>query len=140
MQLIDHQVSQNALDDWIHLKRALFVCFCSSGESTDRNADLKFSGLYSYHVPTNTWKLLREDSTELRSRIGHSMLFHPVRSHSIIHSRIYYGKLLTGKTFKVKMAIPTPINIATFFSLFGPKAHLHAKSCDDWAVNNSRRA
>uniref|UniRef100_T1J0F1 Muskelin N-terminal domain-containing protein n=1 Tax=Strigamia maritima TaxID=126957 RepID=T1J0F1_STRMM len=42
-----------------------------------------FSGLYSYHVPTNTWKKLRDDCTttnvgpqEIRSRIGHSMLFH----------------------------------------------------------------
>jgi len=53
-----------------------------------------FSGLYSYDVPTNTWTLLREDAGmagsmatsaplsgagELKSRIGHSMLFHPVQ-------------------------------------------------------------
>jgi hypothetical protein len=29
-----------------------------------------FSGLYAYHIPTNTWKLVMDDSTELRSRIG----------------------------------------------------------------------
>jgi hypothetical protein len=45
-----------------------------------------FSGLYSYHVPTNTWKKLCDDvdgpSTPgvagLISRVGHTMLFHPV--------------------------------------------------------------
>ncbi|XP_049964033.1 muskelin isoform X1 [Schistocerca serialis cubense] len=44
-----------------------------------------FSGLFSYHVPTNTWKKLCDDScwpegapcTAIRSRVGHSMLFHP---------------------------------------------------------------
>uniref|UniRef100_H2ZEN1 Muskelin N-terminal domain-containing protein n=1 Tax=Ciona savignyi TaxID=51511 RepID=H2ZEN1_CIOSA len=39
----------------------------------------EFSGLYSYNVVTNVWKLLREDSgnagpQDIRSRIGHSML------------------------------------------------------------------
>jgi len=52
-----------------------------------------YSGLYEYHVPTNTWKKLREDSglqlgpsstqpdpgnqRTLKSRSSHSMLFHP---------------------------------------------------------------
>ena len=45
----------------------------------------QFSGLYSYHVPTNRWEKLREErpllncspsSVSLRSRTGHSMLFH----------------------------------------------------------------
>lgn len=46
------------------------------------------SGLYAYHVPTNTWRKLRDDFNAVRdakssrsangikSRIGHSMLFH----------------------------------------------------------------
>lgn len=44
-----------------------------------------FSGLYSYHVSTNTWHNLCSDSQTpnggspvLRSRVGHSMLFHPI--------------------------------------------------------------
>ena len=49
-----------------------------------------YSGLYEYHVPTNTWKKKRDDiayataanegnsSKTLRSRSSHSMLFHPV--------------------------------------------------------------
>jgi hypothetical protein len=44
----------------------------------ERGSEPIFSGLYAYHIPTNTWKLVMDDSTELRSRIGHSMLFHPV--------------------------------------------------------------
>ena len=38
------------------------------------------SGLYSYHIPTSTWKKLRNNRSEPQPRIGHSMLFHPVRS------------------------------------------------------------
>lgn len=51
-------------------------------------SDPVFSGLYSYHVSTNTWRNLCADSptqsqdtnnpSALRSRVGHSMLFHPV--------------------------------------------------------------
>lgn len=45
-----------------------------------------FSGLYSYHVPTGTWTKLASDIARpsppnepvIRSRVGHSMLFHPV--------------------------------------------------------------
>ncbi|XP_069162994.1 muskelin-like [Procambarus clarkii] len=42
-----------------------------------------FSGLYAYHVATNTWTKLRDDCSgnssgpqDIKSRIGHSMLFH----------------------------------------------------------------
>ena len=51
-------------------------------------SEQQFSGLYAYHIPTSTWRLLRDDpgvnpsapaaAAEMRSRIGHSMLFHPV--------------------------------------------------------------
>ncbi|KAK3912329.1 Muskelin [Frankliniella fusca] len=61
----------------------------SVGAPEDRNPgnvassqDPVFSGLYCYHVPTNTWKLLWDDSApggpRIKSRVGHSMLFHPV--------------------------------------------------------------
>jgi hypothetical protein len=37
-----------------------------------------YSGLYAYHVPTKTWKLVRADGVNgLKSRIGHSMLWNP---------------------------------------------------------------
>ena len=45
-------------------------------------ADKKFSGLYVYHIPDNTWGLLCDDGDspsdglpQIRSRTGHSMLF-----------------------------------------------------------------
>ncbi|KAG0046379.1 Muskelin 1, intracellular mediator containing kelch motif [Gryganskiella cystojenkinii] len=49
----------------------------------DKNVQ-HYSGLYSYHIPTGIWRLLRADgnpppkqdgNTVLRSRIGHSMLY-----------------------------------------------------------------
>lgn len=49
--------------------------------------EMKFSGLYSYHVATNTWTHLYDDVAvgilkpgirTLKCRTGHSMLFHPV--------------------------------------------------------------
>jgi hypothetical protein len=53
--------------------------FVVSGEKT-------YSGLYEYHIPTNTWKKRRGDvgsgslpDRELRSRSSHSMLFHQVQ-------------------------------------------------------------
>ncbi|KAK6643717.1 hypothetical protein RUM43_005227 [Polyplax serrata] len=48
--------------------------------------EMKFSGLYSYHVATNTWTqlyddiatgILRSGVRTLKCRSGHSMLFHP---------------------------------------------------------------
>lgn len=48
------------------------------------NSELLYSGLYVYHIPTNTWSLLRSDVASpkptrpaIRSRVGHSMLLHP---------------------------------------------------------------
>lgn len=57
----------------------------SSGASAAFLPEAQFSGLYAYHIPTSTWRLLRDDPSvspgptpaEMRSRIGHSMLFHP---------------------------------------------------------------
>lgn len=56
----------------------------SANSPSSANSELCYSGLYSYHVPTNTWTLLRCDVATpkptrpvIRSRVGHSMLFHP---------------------------------------------------------------
>ena len=62
---------------WIVSIQLLF-CLISSGSGDDRNGEPSFSSLYSYHIPTNTWKQLRSDQQSLRSRVGHTMLFHPV--------------------------------------------------------------
>ncbi|PFX17036.1 Muskelin [Stylophora pistillata] len=50
------------------------VLTSSSGD--ERAQETLFSGLYSYNCQTNTWNKLKDDCPELRSRIGHSMLFH----------------------------------------------------------------
>ena len=50
----------------------------SPGELGERGSEPEFSGLFAYHVPTNTWNRVMDDCQQLRSRIGHSMLFHPV--------------------------------------------------------------
>ena len=41
----------------------------------------EYSGLYAYHCPSNKWSLLRssiDSSGDLRARMAHSMVFHPV--------------------------------------------------------------
>lgn len=62
-------------------RRTLFVfggrVLLSPTEGGERGSEPIFSGLFAYHIPTNTWKLVMEDCEQLRSRIGHSMLFHP---------------------------------------------------------------
>ncbi|KAI0218378.1 Muskelin [Lamellibrachia satsuma] len=72
--IFDHQMVMDVE------KQQLFVfggrVLTSSTEGQRASTDQTFSGLYSYHVPTNTWKKLRDDCPEIRSRIGHSMLFH----------------------------------------------------------------
>ena len=47
-------------------------------------AENTYSGLYSYNMATDVWRLIRSDASQvdgavhLKSRIGHSMLFHPI--------------------------------------------------------------
>jgi len=72
--IFDHQMVMDVEKQTIYVFGGR-VLNCNTGES-DRGPEPAFSGLYSYHVPTNTWLKLREDGPELRSRIGHSMLFH----------------------------------------------------------------
>lgn len=56
-----------------------------------------FSGLYSYHVPTGTWNRLACDiarpcptnAPTIRSRAGHSMLFHPVCIYILLYNVCY---------------------------------------------------
>ncbi|KAG0343380.1 hypothetical protein BG005_002456, partial [Podila minutissima] len=74
--IYDHQM---CLDP---LSQTLYVF---GGRVVQLDNDIQhYSGLYSYHIPTNFWKLLRADghpppkqdgTTILRSRIGHSMLY-----------------------------------------------------------------
>lgn len=52
-------------------------------------SEMLYSGLYSYNILTNTWTQLRCDIMSvnhgyrsIRSRVGHSMLLHPVSNQS----------------------------------------------------------
>eukprot|EP01137_Pigoraptor_chileana_P006051 Opistho-2@49948 len=50
---------------------------------SSKASDNIYSGLYGFHCPTGVWTLIRSDSNQpanaiqLKSRIGHSMLFNP---------------------------------------------------------------
>eukprot|EP00095_Tigriopus_kingsejongensis_P008585 maker-scaffold446_size168061-snap-gene-0.25 protein:Tk08585 transcript:maker-scaffold446_size168061-snap-gene-0.25-mRNA-1 annotation:"muskelin isoform x1" len=68
-------------------KRTIYVFGGSIVQTTEEiplAGDKRCSGLYEYHIPTNTWKKRREESQasnesrnhQLRSRSSHSMLFH----------------------------------------------------------------
>lgn len=69
-----------------------------------------FSGLYSYHVPTGTWSRLACDIARqcppnvptIRSRAGHSMLFHSVSILEIINNYIIYVKYIIEFIFTLQ--------------------------------------
>ena len=51
----------------------------------------EYSGLYAYHCPSNKWSLLRssiDSSGDLRARMAHSMVFHPVCYFIQVHTHI----------------------------------------------------
>ncbi|BFZ08913.1 hypothetical protein BsWGS_11952 [Bradybaena similaris] len=76
--IFDHQMAI----DVEHQKIYVFggrVLMSSPSADTDRIQEPIFSGLYSFHIPSNTWCLLKDDCASFRSRIGHSMLLHPVK-------------------------------------------------------------
>ncbi|KAJ8879988.1 hypothetical protein PR048_020609 [Dryococelus australis] len=74
------------------------------------NSEPVFSGLFSYHVPTNTWTKLCDDISwqsspgfpTIRSRVGHSMLFHP--SMTILMLTLLLLQLLADKLPDVSAA------------------------------------
>ncbi|PVD25090.1 hypothetical protein C0Q70_15588 [Pomacea canaliculata] len=71
--IFDHQMAMDVEQQTIYV----FGGRVLSRSEGERSQEPLFSGLYSFHVPTNTWTQLRCDCPELKSRIGHSMLFHP---------------------------------------------------------------
>ncbi|KAL8596859.1 hypothetical protein ACOMHN_060667 [Nucella lapillus] len=81
--IFDHQMAMDIEQQTVYVFGGRVLCSSAEGEnnsnSSNRNQDPTFSGLYSFHVPTNTWTKLMDDCSLLRSRIGHSMLFHPAK-------------------------------------------------------------
>jgi len=57
----------------------------SSAERASESSPI-LSGLYSYHIPTNTWTKLRDNQLEPQPKLGQSMIFHPVCMHSLASS------------------------------------------------------
>lgn len=71
-----YSISEHASIEFRNCKYSMWIISNSVG--SDRSGEPSFSGLYAYHIPTNTWSCIMEDSPTLKSRIGHSMLFHSV--------------------------------------------------------------
>jgi len=74
--VFDHQMIYDAVTESIIVFGGRILA-----NTTMDDLEPHFSGLFSYHVPTNHWKIIRDDSCsrlsgEMKSRIGHSMLFH----------------------------------------------------------------
>ena len=83
--IFDHQMSLDPEKRNIYCfgGQTLFVQSSSEDRSVPSLAsEKKYSGLYVYHIPDNTWRLVWEDGEvredgqpRIRSRTGHSMLF-----------------------------------------------------------------
>ncbi|RXG52076.1 Muskelin [Armadillidium vulgare] len=78
--IFDHQIVMDEDNRVIYVFGGRVVT-PNEDASTARSREHKYSGLFSYHVSTNTWKQLMEDGpsfscSKIRARIGHSMLFH----------------------------------------------------------------
>ncbi|XP_014296993.1 muskelin [Microplitis demolitor] len=89
--IFDHQMCMDVVDRIIYIFGGRILTM--SGGVDDHAVGMSlspaepvFSDLFSYHVSTNTWKLLACDIARpsplnvpmIKSRVGHSMLFHPV--------------------------------------------------------------
>ncbi|XP_077487639.1 muskelin 1 isoform X1 [Amblyomma americanum] len=77
--IFDHQMCMDVERNTIYVFGGKILT--SSLPVEERAMETAFSGLFTYHVPTNTWHKLRDDSSgngpqDVRARIGHSMLFH----------------------------------------------------------------
>ncbi|KAJ8686742.1 hypothetical protein QAD02_022536 [Eretmocerus hayati] len=84
--IFDHQMLMDIDKRTIYVFGGrILVPTTSPDESATSSNESVFSGLYSYHVPTGTWQKLacdisrpgNPDVPSIRSRVGHSMLFHP---------------------------------------------------------------
>ncbi|XP_017793080.1 PREDICTED: muskelin [Habropoda laboriosa] len=85
--IFDHQMSMDVEKRTIYIFGGrVIVSSMNSDETGTVSSSIEpiFSGLYSYHVPTGTWNRLACDiarpcpsnALTIRSRAGHSMLFH----------------------------------------------------------------
>ena len=93
--IFDHQmcIDQDTRTIYVFGGQSLFNSQLNSAVTDDlrvQSSEKIYSGLYEYHIPTNTWRKKRDDiafgnalandgdgAKTLKSRSSHSMLFHP---------------------------------------------------------------
>ncbi|KAI7884593.1 hypothetical protein K492DRAFT_142763 [Lichtheimia hyalospora FSU 10163] len=83
-----------------------------------------YGPLYSYHIPTNTWQMIRfmDDDQPLTSRVGHSMLFDPTcRSLYIFAGQRVKDYLTDLLRYQIDEDRLTDIG-SEYAKSFGPKA------------------
>ena len=81
--IFEHQMVFDMRDNTLYVFGGRVFLPTDSGETSD-SEQIIMSGLYAYHVPTNSWKCLRPDanannnmeSQDMKPRTGHSILFH----------------------------------------------------------------
>ena len=82
MLIFDHQMCIDPDKSKIYVfgGQSLFISMTDGPVSS---SEKMYSGLYEYHIPSDTWTKRRDDvgsgssNFELKSRSSHSMLFHP---------------------------------------------------------------
>lgn len=76
-----------------------------SSSSVERASESSpiLSGLYSYHIPTNTWTKLRDIQLEPQPKLGQSMIFHPVCMHFTAWNPRKHRLCTFSKLFFVKI-------------------------------------
>ncbi|XP_018909905.1 muskelin [Bemisia tabaci] len=81
--IFDHQMCMDVQKSVIYVFGGKILTLTNSGSDERLGNDMPsvnepvFSGLYSYHVPMNIWTCINTTGSQLRCRMGHSMLFHP---------------------------------------------------------------
>ena len=85
MLIFDHQmcIDPDRAKIYVFGGQSLFIN-TTDGPTVSTSSEKMYSGLYEYHIPTNSWQKRRDDvactavksNNELKSRSSHSMLFH----------------------------------------------------------------
>ena len=85
----------------MHVCMIILLIYCCSNFFVKEMLN-EFSGLYAYHCPSNKWSLLRssiDSSGDLRARMAHSMVFHPVCQFVPVHTLLLFIKQTSRKLY-----------------------------------------
>ena len=99
--LYDHQMCIDVDKQTLYIFGGRIV-----SEFREDEADCQYSGLFSYHISTNTWTQILVDCNHptaasphvnsIKSRVTHAMLFHPVVKKCLIFiKRNFYNFFLS---------------------------------------------